>query len=150
MTSFENSQTQSFFMPIRLWKWNRQSVPKRPWEFSNPVILHTYPPMEMEQTECYETSLRILIPSHSSYLFAYKYGTDRVFRNVLENSQTQSFFIPIRLWRWNRQSVMKRRWEFSNSVIFHTYPLIKVEQTECSETSLRILKLSNFSYLSAY
>ena len=24
--------------------------------FSNPVILHTYPPMKMEQTECSETS----------------------------------------------------------------------------------------------
>jgi len=24
--------------------------------FSNPVILHTYPPMKMEQTECFETS----------------------------------------------------------------------------------------------
>jgi len=24
--------------------------------FSNPVILHTYPPMKMEETECFETS----------------------------------------------------------------------------------------------
>ena len=59
-----------------------ESVPKRRWEFT--VILHTYSPMKMEQ--CSETSLRILKPSHSSYLSAYKDGT--VFRNVAENSQT--------------------------------------------------------------
>ena len=63
----------------RLWRWNRQGVPKR----------RLTPLMKMEQTGCSETS---------AYT-AYEDETDRVFRNVGLH----------RLWRWNRQGVSKRR-----------------------------------------
>jgi len=89
-------------------------------------ILHTYPPLKMEQTECSETS------AGGSYLPAFEDGTDRVFWNVsgwvwrilhtyppLKTEQTEcsetsaggyeGSFIPTRLWRWNRQSVPKRQ-----------------------------------------
>jgi hypothetical protein len=44
------------FIPTRLWRWNRHSVPKR-WHFNyrRRWITHTYTPMKMEQTQCSET-----------------------------------------------------------------------------------------------
>jgi len=63
----------------RLWKWNRQGVPK----------FRLTPAMKMEQTGCSETS---------AYT-TYEDGTDRVFRHVGLH----------RLWKWNRKGVPKRR-----------------------------------------
>jgi hypothetical protein len=69
-----------------------------------------------------------------------------VFQNVVGNFQTHSFFIPISLWRWNRQSVLKRRWEFSNLVILHTYLPMKLEQS----VSKRRWEFSNLVILHTY
>jgi len=86
--------------------------------FSNLVILHTYPPMKMEQTERSETS-----PSHPSHLPGYEDGTDSVLKHRLVILHT---YPPMKM----EQSVLKRR-----LVILHTYPPMKMEQTECSEMS---------------
>jgi hypothetical protein len=102
MTRFENV---GVFIREKVWLmlFSSQTVSRKNTPtFSNLFILHTYPPMKMEQTECSETSAYkiglaraifepnlfpykysiILKPSYSSYLSAYEDGTDRVFRNV--------------------------------------------------------------------
>jgi hypothetical protein len=88
---------RNFGTPTRLWRWNRQCVPKH-W--------HTYSPMKMEQTECSETL---------AHLLAYEDGTDSVFRNIGVPTRLwrwdrvfRNIGIPTRIWRWNRQSVPKR------------------------------------------
>ena len=106
--------------------------------FSNPVILHTYPPMKMEQSvpkrrhwslaeAIFERKLfpykysNILKQSHPSYLPAYEDGTDRVFRNVGIGHWLR-LFLSQTFSRINTPT-------FSNPVILHTYPPMKMEQT---------------------
>jgi hypothetical protein len=64
--------------------------------FSNLVILHTYPPMKMEQSVPKRRHIKFRSRgitqkkaySISSYLPAYEDGTDRAFRNVgIQNSE---------------------------------------------------------------
>jgi hypothetical protein len=54
-----NSPVSKFYMPT----FSHINTPT----FSNPVILHTYPPMKMEETECSETSAyKIQMPGNYS------------------------------------------------------------------------------------
>jgi hypothetical protein len=76
--------------------------------FSNPVILHTYPPMKMEQTECSETSAyKIQTPGnypedsiqHSEHGESLKSSTFTLFRttfmffNILQEYSKKSCII---------------------------------------------------------
>ena len=113
----------SSYLPA--YEYGTDSVPKRRHiKFRRREILHTYPPMKMEHTECSETS-------------EYKIQTPGIIHT----------YPPINM----EQSVPKRRHiKFRRRGILHTYPPMKMEQTERSETSAYKIQTPGNSYLPAY
>jgi hypothetical protein len=114
-----NGMKDEFFIPTRLWRWNRQSVPKRRhikirrrgitqkkaynifhylihitvWRM-NPSYLSVYE----DGTECSETSAyKIQTPGNHPEKSIQHLSLPDSYNGIKDEA-----FIPIRLWRWNR------------------------------------------------